>query len=236
MPPPAETVAATDPSARAHVETHPGEERDLLSNVCHDLSEPLASIMMGTGFLRKLLPPDDVPAQRVVDAIHRAATKMGQRISSFSDLAKLEANKLQLEIRPYDVAAILQAALEQFLPDATARHVSVSLALGTDVPMLQLPCDRDRLLQTLRQLCACALRVVPEGATIALSAATDATNLLRFEVAARRSTASRRMGTALPKPELAIARGLIELHGGSLETAGDADSLSLSFTLQGATR
>jgi signal transduction histidine kinase len=186
---------------------------------------------MGTGFLRKLLPDSDPTALRIVDAIQRAATRMGHRISTFSDLAKLQAHALELDVRPYEVAAILQAALDQFLPDATARRVSVSLELDHDVPTLEVSCDRDRLLQILRQLCACALNIVSERARITIRATTD-TEGLRLEVAAKQSPASGRIAVALPGPELAIAKGLIELHGGCLAIAGEADSVSLSFTLR----
>jgi signal transduction histidine kinase len=233
MSPPAEPCAATDLAEPAAVgPRRPELERDLLSSVCHDLKEPLASIVMGTGFLRKLLPENDPTALKIVEAIQRAATRMGHRISTFSDLARLEAHDLELDVRPYDVAAILQAALEQFLPDATARRVSVSLELDHDVPTLQLTCDRDRLLQVLRHLCVCALSVVSERARIVIRATTDTAEVLRLEVAAKQPPASGRIAVALPRPELAIARGLIELHGGCLAVASDADSVSLSFTLR----
>src|ERR1700722_5700784 len=55
----------------------PGRElpprRDLISIICHDLKEPLSSIIMGAAFLKRVLPPAEelAPARRVVDAIQR---------------------------------------------------------------------------------------------------------------------------------------------------------------------
>src|SRR5687767_7169091 len=66
--------------------------KDLLSVICHDLKDPLASIVMGAGFLRKVLPQDEASgsARRVVDAIHRSADRMNQVILDFYDLGKIE--------------------------------------------------------------------------------------------------------------------------------------------------
>jgi signal transduction histidine kinase len=216
-------------------EAQPDSERDLLSSVCHDLKEPLASITMGVGFLRRLLSEQDAGALRVVEAIQRAAARMDQRVSTFSDLARLEAHELTLQIEQHEVGPILGATKEQFLTDAATRQLAVSLEIPANVATLWLPCDRSRLSQILRCLWACVLRVAPDGAIVSIGARTDAAGAVRFEVAARRSAGSRDFTAPLPKPELAIARGLVDLHGGQLAVAREEGSLSLSFTLQGAT-
>src|SRR5579864_4930697 len=52
-------------------------ERDLVSIVCHDLKDPLASIVMGAGFLKKGVSAEDTAGRRVVEAISRSAERMG---------------------------------------------------------------------------------------------------------------------------------------------------------------
>src|SRR5580692_6718048 len=61
---------------------------DLASVLCHDLKDPLASVVMGAGFLQKVLPPEDDGVRRVVNAIARSADRLGQIITDFHDLAK----------------------------------------------------------------------------------------------------------------------------------------------------
>jgi signal transduction histidine kinase len=231
---PAETraAAAIEPSAPTPVETiSPRRAPDLLSSVCHDLKDPLASIVMGAGFLRRSLSPDDLPVQRVVEAIHRAADRMSQLITSFSDLARLETHELTLDVRLHDVGAIVRSAFEHLVAEATPQNALVSLELDPALPTL--PCDRERVMQILRHLTASALRVVPEGGSVVLVADAGAGGAARIKVVAKRGPAptSRRIGSEPPKPGLALARGLIELHGGSLAVAGDGDTLTLSFAL-----
>jgi len=109
--------------------------------------------------------------------------------------------------------------------------VPVSLELEPGLPTL--PCDRERLIQTLRHMTASALRVVPEGGSVVIVANKDAGGGVRMQVIAKRSPApgSRRIVSEPPKPAMALAKGLIELHGTALAAAADGDALTLSFTL-----
>jgi signal transduction histidine kinase len=206
-------------------------ERSLLSSVCHDLKDPLASIVMGAGFLRKTLSPEDAGAHRVVEAIHRAAERMTRLIANFSDLARLQAHELTLDLRSDDVGLGVRTAFEQFLPEATAQQVPLTIEIEAQLP--EVPCDRARLVQALRQLATCAFRVVPDGGNIVMRAHEAGAGHVRLEVVARRSAgaSTRRIVTEPPKPELAIARGIVELHGATLSVVGDGDALTMSFVL-----
>jgi signal transduction histidine kinase len=234
--PSVEALATTDLDANAGLPANRHINPDLLASICHDLKAPLASIVMGAGFLRQVVSADNASALRVVDAIRRASERMTQLIVSFSDLAKLEMHDLTLQIRPYDIEAIVRTAVEQFVPEATAQGVPVLLELGSDVPAQRLSCDRDRVLQIFHHLTTCALRVVPESGTIGIRVEAEGAALARVEVVAKSPTGpnSRRIATEPSKPDLAIARGLIELHGGRLAVVGDENALSFTFTLRGA--
>jgi signal transduction histidine kinase len=228
---PAETGAAAPatPQAPASVETiSPRRAPDLLSSVCHDLKDPLASIVMGAGFLRRALSPEDESALRVVEAIHRAADRMSQLISSFSDLARLETHELTLEVLPHDIGSLVESAFAAFSAEASAQNVEVSLELESSIPAL--PCDKVRVLQIVRHLTAAALRVVPERGTIIVAAGPDGSGGARVRVIAKRSDAAgaRKIGAEPPKPAMALAKGLVELHGGTLAVAGDGDALTLT--------
>ncbi len=105
--------------ALGRLEGRETSETDLTAIVCHDLKDPLASIVMGAGFLRKTVAVDDAPARRVVEAILRSTDRMGQVIGDFHDLARLEAGRIGLDLRAWDVVPILRAALASF--DSRAR-------------------------------------------------------------------------------------------------------------------
>jgi K+-sensing histidine kinase KdpD len=230
---PVENGAAAQPPvggpADPTAQTKP--DRGLLSSVCHDLKDPLASIVMGAGFLRRTLAPEDAAAHRVVEAIHRAAERMNRLISNFSDLARLQSHEVTLAPRSEDLGAILKTVLDQFLAEATAQQVPVSLEVEPELP--EFPCDRARLVQAVRHLAACALRVVPDGGSIEIRARRDGSSAARVEVVARRpqGATSRRVVAEPPKPELAIATAIVELHGAHVRIVSDGDTLAMSFVL-----
>jgi K+-sensing histidine kinase KdpD len=204
---------------------------DLLRSVCHDLRAPLASIVMGAGFLRRALPPEDLNALRVVEAMRRAADGMNRVITTFADLSRLQMHELALEIAPHDVASVVKAVFDELVADPAAQGVAVSLELDPGIP--PLPCDRERLVQVLRQLAEAAVRVVPDRGTIELRATARGSGAVRFEVVVRRhpDPGSRSITMDPPSPALALARGLVALHGGSLSVVRDGDTCTLSFDL-----
>jgi two-component system sensor histidine kinase KdpD len=220
------------PTVEASQSLSPRRPPSLLSSICHDLKAPLASIVMGAGFLRRVLPAEDESARRVAEAIGRAATRMNDFIGVLSDLARLEARDVTLDVRPHAVASLLRQASERIHPEAVAQGIPLGLDAGTDVDALLVSCDAIRLEQALRYLAACAMRVVPEGGTVSLRATHDGT-YVRFAVEAERSSSAsnRLIQDDIPQPELAIAKGLVELHGGVIEIAGDGETLALSFAL-----
>jgi K+-sensing histidine kinase KdpD len=211
--------------------TSPARDLRLLSSVCHDMKAPLASIVVGAGFLRKVLPKDNLAALRVVDAMHRAASRMDQLIVNFGDLGKLETRELSLDIRSYPVRETVQTAFEQLRADATGDGITVALAMSAEAASTSIRCDRNRLLQILAQLSACTLRVAPDGSAVTMHVSTSGSNI-RFEMTTQTADgSSRRIGSDLPRPQLAIAQGLIELHGAALDIDGDAHTLTLGFAL-----
>jgi signal transduction histidine kinase len=131
-------------------------EVDLVSIACHDLKDPLASIVMGAGFLKKTIAPDDAAAKRVVEAIVRSTDRMSQVIGDFHDLAKLEAGRIALDIRAWDVIAVLHGALAGFEAKAKERNLEFEVRLPAQPTMVL--CDRARLLQVVTKLVANAIK------------------------------------------------------------------------------
>lgn len=202
-------------------------QKDLVSIVCHDLKDPLASIVMGAGFLRKTIATDDGASRRVVDAICRSANRMSQVVSDFHDLAKLEAGTLALDCRSCDVVAALRAVVAALEVEAQERRLS--LTMEASAPTMLAKCDRMRLMQIVSKLLSNALRFTPPEGRVVLRLA-DEDGLVRISVTdtgrgipaeqlcsvfdyganARRSP---RDGPGLGLP---IVRGLVELHSGKV--------------------
>jgi signal transduction histidine kinase len=220
-------------------------EKDLLSIVCHDIKDPLASIVMGAGFLKKTIPAEDGPARRVVDAIARSADRMNQVVSDFHDLAKLETGTLEIDARTCDVAAVLDAALAVFAQ--SARTSEIDLGFESAGGPLTARCDRGRLVQIVSKLVGNALRFTAAGGKVLVRAERDGTSVRvsvrdtgrgippeRLEEVFDRAANARRSPRDGPGLGLAIARGLVEVQGGAVGVESRVGEGSLFwFTLPG---
>jgi signal transduction histidine kinase len=219
-------------------------EKDLIAVICHDLKDPLASIVMGAGFLRRAVPSEDPAARRVVEAIARSADRMGQVVGDFHDLAKLEAGRLALDRHPCDVAATLRGAIASF--EAQARDKGVRLEV--DMPQsLTVPCDRARLVQIASKLIGNAIKFTAAEGRVTLRVRAEERGVSVTVEDTGRGISSERLPTIFdhaansrrtprdgPGLGLAIARGLVELHGGSIAARSEVDAGSaFTFTLPG---
>jgi two-component system, OmpR family, phosphate regulon sensor histidine kinase PhoR len=218
-------------------------ERDLVSIVCHDLKDPLASIVMGAGFLRKAISPDDSAARRVVEAIYRSAERMGLVISDFHDVAKLEAGVLSFDPRPLDVAITLRGAMAPLEAQAHARNVALTLE-APSTPVVAM-CDPARLVQIVTKLVGNALKFTPpegaiviriegEAAKVRVSVSDTGRGIPPDNIASifDRAANARRSPRDGPGLGLPIVRGLVELHGGEISVesrVGEGSVFSLTL-------
>jgi signal transduction histidine kinase len=211
-------------------------KRDLLSIVCHDLKDPLSSIVMGAGFLKRAIPEDEVaaPQRRVALAILRASERMNQLIGDFHDLGKLEAGRLPLELHAHEIGALLRAAFDQVAPAVRARGLELVLDVADEAT--RAVCDRGRVLQMVQKLVDNAIKFTPEGSgkiTLHTARREDAacfavSDTGRGVPEARKATVFDRETNAAQTPRdgpglgLAIVRELATLHGGKVGVR-DAD-------------
>jgi signal transduction histidine kinase len=218
-------------------------DKDLISIVCHDLKDPLASIVMGAGFLRKTAAAEDATAARVVGAIARSADRMNQLVGDFHDLAKLEEGRLQIERRPCDVVATLRGAMGVL--EAIAKERSVTLAFEAPEGPLVVSCDASRLVQAVTKLAGNALRFTPAAGRVTVRVAREEDAVRVTVQDTGRGIAAERLPTIFdhaanarrtprdgPGLGLAIVRGLVELHGGTVGVSSRVgEGSSFSFTL-----
>ncbi len=222
-------------------------ERDLVSIICHDLKDPLASIVMGAGFLKKTIPNNEEEARssrRVVEAIARSADRMNQVISDFHDLSKLEMGALEIDVRPCDVVAALRAATGPLAQQASERSIELSFEAPNGAVVAS--CDRARFLQIVGKLSHNAIKFTPAGGRIVVGVAAgektvnvsvrDTGRGIPQEILGKifdHAANARRSPREGPGLGLAIARGLAELQGGALAVESRlGEGTTFTFTLQ----
>jgi signal transduction histidine kinase len=217
---------------------------DLVSVICHDLKDPLASIAMGTGYLRKggELPESK---QRVVEAMGRSAERMNRIVTDLHEIARLEAGRITLDQGPCDLGLVLRSAVKPFAGTAQERRID----LRVDLPAEAIPttCDAPRVERIVACLVGTALlatpkdgrvslwaRPTPEEVRVAVSDTGSPIPAERLPDAFEHVSSSQRVRDGLGL-ELAIARALVELHGGTITATssgnGEAPLTTFAFTL-----
>jgi PAS domain S-box-containing protein len=198
-----------------------------MATLSHELRTPLnaiigwAHLLRSSGWAADLLP-------RGMDVIERNARMQGQLINDMLEITRIVQGKLRLEVRGVDPRKIAQAVLETVRPAAESKQIRLEAELG-EVPTLMA--DPDRIQQVLWNLLSNAIKFTPKGGSVRLVAESGGSHV-RFEVRDTGPGISRQFlphvfqpftqDTSSPRAHgglglgLAIARHLIELHGGAI--------------------
>jgi signal transduction histidine kinase len=152
--------------AREHAEAARAARDQLLAIVVHDLGNPLGTIKLSAGALRRTSTAEGVV--RVADRIDRAVTRMTRLVHDLQDASQIERGALTVNTSDELVGPILREVAEEFSPPSQAK--SVRLEATAAPPDTTVRADRDRLTQVLGNLVGNALRFTPSGGSIDLRA------------------------------------------------------------------
>ena len=204
----------------------------LLGAVSHDLRTPLASIIASAGSLRQRdVQWSDSERDGFLADIENEARRLGRIVANLLDLSRMESGTLRPERGWYDVAALVDDAVGR-LRALTGGH-AVRVSIPDDLP--PVPLDYVEIDQVLTNVIENAARHTPGGSTIWIAAQRDG-DAVTISVSddgpgiAPNARArifdpfvrggDRRSGARGAGLGLAIARGLVEAHGGAI-TADD---------------
>jgi PAS domain S-box-containing protein len=226
-------TVALDISARRQVEKLKAE---FVSTVSHELRTPLTSIRGALGMLIGGMAGDVDPAARpLLEIAHKSCERLVRLINDLLDIEKLESGRLQLQMQPLQLRALVDQAVEHNA--AYAREFGVRLEAHVDDGDAWIRGDADRLAQVMANLLSNAAKHSPAGGVVDIDArridgsveigVRDRGNGIPGEFRehvferfsqADASDARQRGGTGLG---LAITKTLVEQHGGRIgfETA-----------------
>ena len=216
---------------------------EMLSVVAHDLRNPLNTIVMSASSLLELLPATPPLLRRNAEILRRAADRMNRLIQDLLEVRRIETARLVVEPREVAVSALVDEAMEMLRPLATAASTQLTADVPAELP--RVLADAGRILQVLSNLVGNAIKFTPAGGSITVSAAR-AGDEIRLAIAdtgpgiaadqlphvfGRFWQANRgdRRGIGLG---LAIAKGIVEAHGGRIWVESQVGSGSrFYFTL-----
>ena len=216
----------------------------LLGAVSHDLRTPLASIIASAGSLRQ---PDvvwtDVERESFLSDIEGEARRLARIVANLLDLSRMESGTLRPERGWYDLAALVDDVLGRLR--AVTRDHPIRVHASDDMP--PVPLDYVEIDQVLSNLVENAARHTPAGTEIsiviehhdgdALVTVSDGGPGIPEPALAHLfdpfvRAAQRKGGPGGVGLGLAIARGLVEAHGGRITATNRAGGgATFRFTL-----
>jgi PAS domain S-box-containing protein len=216
-----------------------------LATLSHELRTPLNAIIGWIQMLeRDAASPDRV--RHAIDIIRRNAKLQAQLIEDILDVSRIISGKLTIERQALDVGMLVETTLCGLLPTAALKQIEVTRELADDLPLIEG--DPQRLQQVLGNVIANAIKFTPDQGTVSVRCAVSAARLVievedsgvgiapellpyifdRFRQGDSRST-RRHSGLGLG---LAIARHLIELHGGDIAAISNGDGRGTTFRIR----
>lgn len=238
-------LLARERRARAQAETATRLKDEFLATVSHELRTPLSAILIwGNLIASGRVKPQDMG--NALHAIERSAADQSRMIEDLLDVSRILSGKLHVHPRAGQLAPIAQAALAVVTPSAQARSIRLDVAI--DPAAGSVLADPGRMQQVISNLLSNAVKFTPAGGRVTLQLGRHADQVQvqvtdtgrgiareflphvfeRFRQADA-STTRAHSGLGLG---LAIARELVELHGGTLTADSPGEDLGAVFTLR----
>jgi signal transduction histidine kinase len=202
------------------------ERRVMLSSIGHDLRTPLSALRAAVEALADGVAPDP---DRYLRSMQRDVEALGALIDDLFLLARIESGNLDLERVPLDLSELVDEAVEALTPAAAARAVRIERDAPERVRVAGNPTALGRVV---RNLLDNAIQHAPAGSRVRVVVdgdemrprveVTDEGPGFPDDFSARafdrftRADESRARSTGGAGLGLAIARGLVEAHGGRI--------------------
>ena len=242
---------AREEALRAQQAAREAEQRknDLVVYLAHDLKTPLTSVI---GYLTLLRDEPQISPElraRYTGIALEKAERLEDLINEFFDITRFNLSHLELEKQTVDLSRMLQQVVSEFEPMLAEEQLTCTL----DLPArMDYPCDPDKLARVFDNLLRNACHYSTPGTEVQISGAeTDTSIVLTFHNKGRtippeklerifdqffRLDSSRATRTGGAGLGLAIAKEIVELHGGTISARSWDNQVEFQVTLPKAGR
>ena len=218
---------------------------EFLATVSHELRTPLNAIVGWSGMLRSGRL-DQPTAKRALEIIERNARAQTQLVEDILDVSRIITGRLRVEATPVDLLQVVEAAIDSLRPALNSKSIELEITADPEVgPVLG---DGDRLQQVVWNLLSNGVKFTPVGGHIDVvlqKSKANAELIVRdngegineaflpfvFDRFRQADGGITRQHGGLGLG-LAIARHLVELHGGSIRAESDGEGKGATFIVR----
>jgi len=228
--------------AYKQLETANRLKEEFLATLSHELRTPLNAV---TGYARMLksgaISKEKTP--HALDVMDRNAASLTQIVEDVLDVSRIVSGKSRLEVEPLDLEKLVRNAIASVMPAIDAKNIQIQTTFDSNLG--QVLADPDRLQQVVWNLLSNAVKFTPRGGDIRVALEQDDSHVdivvsdsgigirsdflphifERFRQAEAGPT-RRHGGLGLG---LAIARHLVEMHGGAITATSDGEGKGAEF-------
>ena len=217
---------------------------EFLATVSHELRTPLTAILGWAQMLRGGTL-DEATGQRALGSIERNAKFQSHLIEDLLDISRISTGKLRLDVRPLELAPIIEAAVDAVRPAADAKAIRLEKIIDWKAGLISG--DSDRLQQVVWNLLTNAIKFTPHDGCVRITLKRQNAHV-QIEVSDTGQGISpeflpymfdlfRQGDSSITRSHgglglgLAIVRHLVEMHGGSVQARSEGEGKGATFVV-----
>jgi signal transduction histidine kinase/ActR/RegA family two-component response regulator len=218
---------------------------EFLATLSHELRTPLNAVY-GWARMIQMQQLDEAGQERAIDAIVRNANAQVQLVDDLLDVSRIITGKMRLDVRPVDLTAVINAALDASRPAAQAKGLRLQAVL--DPRAGSIVGDPNRLQQVVWNLLTNSVKFTERGGRIQVHlqrvdshveiVVSDSGQGIAPELLSVIFDRFRQGDSSSTRPHsglglgLALVRHLVELHGGTVDARSPGDGQGATFVVR----
>ncbi len=224
------TLSKTFNSMITELESLQRERREMTAHIAHELRTPLTNIR---GYLEGIKDQVIKPDKSTINTIHGQTIHLTKLVEDLRTLSMAEAESLDLDIKPGDLADLIESSITDFSPRAKKNGVKIHSDVQNSLDMEQVLFDQTRMKQIIANLIENSLSYSNSGDEITIETSNSNPHTIEINVIDNgsgipeleldkifnqffRVDKSRSRKTGGAGLGLTIVKKLVEAHGGTI--------------------